>query len=152
MARPVTFQIWIGTFPHRERFEAFVGENLDHYDERYDDDEDGRPPLSEFSGCQGQGFFDHDFFEGAFNDGTGSLAERFATALSCAAEWGSRIESILSQTGANLDPAAVNSVILMQVDDFHDSRPAHRHIRAPRSVTGNDYRLIYVGEMSCMQR
>jgi hypothetical protein len=131
-------QFWAGHFPSDAAFEAFVRED-DAYEYDRNHEDDGRVPLSQFAGSQGQHWYDHDFME-VGKVGTSAVP----TEAICA----SFSESWAGEFVRRAAAAAITPTHLIMVGiDRPAGGPEYRQFPNPGSVTSSDYTLIYLGEI-----
>ena len=117
--------IWLGRFPSSEALEAY-------FEETYYDDE-RKTPISRFAEDQGESFYDHDWVERSFNE-SGDLRSKI--------EPHSYSESYLDEVlrlAAEEGITDANVFIMADQEEFE----------SPRSVTGSDYHLWYLGTVDC---
>lgn len=124
MRRTETSHFYLGRVTDEDRFEAFLEEDYDR--------EDGEP-RSDFYGSQGEFFCDHDFMETGTRE-PGQSLEAFFAPHSYAEHW---LEPVCEAArAARLDDA--NALLFIRKDE----------IASPRSVRGDGFELVYLGEFT----
>jgi hypothetical protein len=117
--------IWLGRFMSGEAFDAY-------FEETYSED-DYETPISRFAEDQRVWFYDHDGVECSFND-AGELRSKI--------EPHSYSESYLDIVMTRATEQGItdaNVFIMADQEEFE----------APKSVTGADYQLWYLGTVEC---
>jgi hypothetical protein len=117
--------IWLGRFPSEEAFEAY-------FEETYPDDEQNTP-ISRFAEDQGTWFYDHDWVERSFND-AGDLRSKIEPHSYSA----SYLDDVIRRAGEQGITDA-NVFIMADQEEFE----------SPKSVTGSDYHIWYLGTVEC---
>lgn len=123
-----TVDVWVGKFYSREALDSYLEETISG------EPEDDDVPISPFAADQSETFYDSDFLEANFReeaDTVGSLLDE----MSFAKSYGEAVKA--AYENSKIDGA--NVVILSWAQQF----------KSPRSVTGSDYQLNYVGEFAC---
>ncbi|MBD1912964.1 MULTISPECIES: immunity 22 family protein [unclassified Leptolyngbya] len=117
--------IWIGVFASS----AFE----DYFMEHYGDDE---APINRFAEEQGEVFYDHDWIEISYlDDSEASDIRSFVAEHSYSENY---LDAVCERAVA-LRVDRINVFVIADKNEFDN----------PRSVTGTNYRLEYLGEFNC---
>ncbi|MBE0459536.1 immunity 22 family protein [Pseudoalteromonas sp. KG3] len=122
MSKTEVSHFYLGRVSDHWKYNAFLEE---HYGE--DDDE----PLSAFCGSQDELFIDHDFMEMGARDDGATVAEFFSP-YSYSEHWSEAVAKVASE--CNLTDANVLLFV------------SKSEIENPKSISGDGFELIYIGE------
>jgi hypothetical protein len=116
--------VWVGSFASPER-------RIAYFDEKYGEDRDDEEALSEFAAGQGESFYDHDELEINFRT---EIEPELRSLLEPCSYSSTYLEAVLEAYEDTAEP--VNILVLFFGED----------IEAPRSVSGPDFALRYLGQ------
>lgn len=124
MSRTEISHFYLGRVTDEVRFASFLEEGYER--------EDGQP-RSDFYGSQGEFFCDHDFMETGTRE-PGQSLDAFFAPHSYADHWSDHV----CQAARALQLEDANVLLFIRKDE----------IASPRSVRGEGFELIYLGEFS----
>jgi len=122
-------KVWVGRFPSRERFDAYFEETYSEPDKESGEER----PISQFAAGQGDWFYDHDFLERSFSP---ELVTDLRPLLERHSFSTSYVEEVVQ--AYHVQPTPVNVLILFSGEELEE----------PRSVSGPDFELHYLGAFS----
>jgi hypothetical protein len=117
--------VWLGSFASEEALEEYLGET-------YTDEE--ATPISAFAADQGETFYDHDFVESSFFDGTADVLTQLR-GCSFARSYAEAVEARARAVAFG----PLNTILLVWGEEISN----------PRSSEGETYSLHYVGRFDC---